>query len=121
MTDEEKLLAFLSRAHRCEVSVGGEKCELRLLSAREMLALRRAAASGDFDDAEQRALWGNGALLSLALQRGDESMFDDAEAVLSTLGVGEINALVERYAILDGAVNPSAEGGRREIEALKKA
>ena len=120
MTDEN-FLAFLSRAHRCEVSVGGEKCELRLLSAREMLALRRSVASGDFDDAEQRALWGNAALLSLALYHGDEAVFKGAEAVLSALGVGEINALVGRYASLDGAVNPSAEDGRGEIEALKKA
>lgn len=119
MTDGD-FLAFLSRAHRCEVSVGGEKCELRLLSAREMLTLRRSVASGDFDDAEQRALWGNAALLAMALCRGDEPVFDGAEAVLSALGVGEINALVGRYAILDGAVNPSTEGGRGEIEALKK-
>ena len=120
MTDRD-FLAFLSRAHRCEVSVGGEKCELRILSAREMLALRRSVASGDFDDAERCALWGNATLLSLALERNGEAVFDGAEAVLSTLGVGEINALVERYAILDGAVNPSVEDGRGEIEALKKA
>ena len=113
-------MAFLSRAHRCEVSVGGEKCELRILSAREMLTLRRSVASGDFADVEQRALWGNAALVSLALYRGDEPMFADAEAVLSALGVGEINALVGCYVALDGAVNPSAEGGREEIEALKK-
>ena len=120
MTDKEFLL-FLSRAHRCEVSVGGEKCSLRLLSAREMLALRRSVASGDLDDAEQRAVWGNAALVSMALYRGDAPVFDGAEAVFSALGVGEINALVERYAVLDGAVNPSVEDGRGEIEALKKA
>ena len=119
MTDEN-FLSFLSRAHRCEVSVGGETCELRLLSAREMLALRRNVASGEFDDAEQRAVWGNAALLSLALHRGDEPVFEGAEAVLSALGVGEINALIERYARLDGAVNPSVEDGRGEIETLKK-
>lgn len=120
MTDAN-FLAFLSRAHRCEVSVGGKKCELRLLSAREMLGLRRDIASGEFDDAQQRALWANAALVSLALYREDAPMFDGAEAVLSALGVGEINTLVGRYAILDGAVNPSAEDGRGEIEALKKA
>ena len=114
-------MAFLSRAHRCEVSVGGEKCELRILSAREMLTLRRSVVSGDFDDAEQRAVWGNAALLAVALYRDGEPVFDGAEAVLSALGIGEINALVERYARLDGAVNPSVEDGRGEIEALKKA
>ena len=101
--------------------MGGERCELRILSAREMLALRRGAASGDFDDAQQRALWSNAALLSLALCRNGEAVFADAEAVLSALGVGEINALIGRYAELDGTVNPSAEDGRGEIEALKKA
>ena len=119
MTDEN-FLSFLSRAHRGEVSVGGEQCELRLLSAREMLTLRRSIASGDFDDAEQRALWGNAALLSLTLYRNGETVFADAGAALAALGVGEINALVERYAALDGAVNPSVEDGRGEIEALKK-
>ena len=80
----------------------------------------RQNTANEFTDAEQRAVWGNAALLSLALQRNGEAVFDGAEAVLSALGVGEINALVERYAALDGAVNPSAEGGRGEIEALKK-
>ena len=103
-----------------KVSVGGEICELRLLSAREMLGLRRDIASGELDDAQQRALWANAELLSIALYRDDAPMFDGAEEVLSTLGVGEINALVERYAALDGAVNPSVEDGRGEIEALKK-
>ena len=119
MTDEN-FFSFLSRAHRCEVTVGGEKCSLRILSAHEMLGLRRDIASGELDDAQQRALWANAELLSIALYRDDAPMFDGAEEVLSTLGVGEINALVERYAILDGAVNPSVEDGRGEIEALKK-
>ena len=116
----ENFLAFLSRSHRCEVTVGGEKCELRLLSAREMLALRRSVASGDFKDAEQHALRSNATLLSLALYRNGETVFADADGVLTALGVGEINALVERYAILDGMVNPSVEDRRGEIEALKK-
>ena len=119
MTDEN-FLSFLSRSHRCEVTVGGEKCEVRILSAREMLALRRDIASGEFDDAQQRAVWANAALVSLALCRDDEVVFADAGAALAALGVGEINALVERYAALDGAVNPSVEDGRGEIEALKK-
>ena len=31
------------------------------------------------------------------------------------------NALIERYAALDGAENPSCEDGRERVEALKKA
>ena len=38
---ERGLLDFLCRACSCRVTVRGEACELRLLSAREMLALRR--------------------------------------------------------------------------------
>ena len=48
-------------------------------------------------------------------------MFAGGGAVLETLGVGEINALVERYALLDGTMNPSGGDGHERIEALKKA
>ena len=118
---DEKLWTLLSRAHRCGVTVGGEACELRLLSAREMLSLRRELSSGCFDDEEQRALWGNARLLSLTLLRNEKPVFESAEELLSKLGVGEINALVAHYATLDGAANPSVEDGREEVEALKKA
>ena len=41
--------------------------------------------------------------------------------VENALSVGEINALVEQYALLDGVENPSCEDGREKVEALKKA
>lgn len=115
------LLELLCRAHSCEVNVGGETCELRILSAREVLALRHELAECEIADEAQRALQGNAVLLSRALYRGGESVFNSAEELLDTLSVGEVNALIGRYAVLDGAVNPSAEDGRKEIETLKKA
>lgn len=118
---ERELLDFLCRVRSCRVTVREAECELRLLSAREMLALRRALALEAFDDVQQRALFANASLISRALFSSGEAVFSDGEAVLETLGVGEINTLVERYALLDGAVNPSGEDGRERIEALKKA
>lgn len=118
---ERELLDFLCRVRSCRVTVRGAQCELRLLSAREMLSLRRSLAPEAFDDERQRALFANASLLSRALYCGEEAVFSDGEAVLDTLGAGEINALVEQYALLDGAVNPSGEDGRGRIEALKKA
>ncbi|MDO4813239.1 MAG: hypothetical protein Q3995_06975 [Eubacteriales bacterium] len=118
---ERELLDFLCRVRSCCVTVREAQCELRLLSAREMLALRRTLAPEAFDDAQQRALFANASLLSRALYCGEETVFPDGETVLETLGVGEINALIERYAQLDAAVNPSGEDGRERIEALKKA
>lgn len=118
---DRSLLELLCRAHSCEVTVGGETCELKLLSAREVLSLRRELAECETGDETQCALWGNAMLLSRALYRGGEAAFESADELLSALGVGEINALVERYAVLDGAANPSAEDGRERIETLKKA
>ena len=118
---ERGLLDFLCRACSCRVTVRGEACELRLLSAREMLALHREISCETFDDVQQRALFANASLLAPALCLGGEPVFAGGGAVLETLGVGEINALVERYALLDGTMNPSGEDGRERIEALKKA
>lgn len=112
---------LLCRAHSCEVNVGGETYELRILSAHEVLALRHELTECESADEVQRALRGNAILLARALYRDGESVFNSAEELLDTLSVGEINALVGQYAVLDGAANPSAEGGREEIETLKKA
>ena len=116
---EEKLLRFLARER--EERIEGTDCALRLLSARETLALRRALAQLDCADGDERALRANAELVRCALVRGGETVYPDAETVERTLSVGEINALVERYARLDGVENPSAEGGREAVEALKKA
>ena len=103
------------------VEIGGERCALRLLSARETLALRREIAQLDCADEEERALRANAALLKRSLVKGGEAVYERAEDVENALSAGEINALVERYARLDGAENPSCEDGRETVEALKKA
>ena len=118
---DEKLLRFLGRERETSVEIGGERCALRLLSARETLALRREIAQLDCADEEERALRANAALLKRSLVKGGEAVYERAEDVENALSAGEINALVERYALLDGAENPSCEDGCGTVEALKKA
>ena len=65
----------------------------------------------------------NAALLRRSLRENENgaAVFASAEDVENALSVGEINALVSRYALLDGAGNPSCEDERERVEALKKA
>ncbi len=118
---DEKLLRFLGRERETSVEIGGERCALRLLSARETLALRREIAQLDCADEEERALRANAALLKRSLVKDGETVYERAEDVENALSAGEINTLVEQYALLDGAENPSCEDGRETVEALKKA
>lgn len=115
------LLSFLGREREERVRICEKECALRLLSARETLALRREIAQEDCRDEEERALRANAALLRRCLTEKGEAVFASAEDVENALSAGEINALVSRYALLDGAGNPSCEDGRERVEALKKA
>lgn len=115
------LLSFLGREREERVRIGERACVLRLLSARETLALRREITQLDCADEEERALRANAALLRTCLVQNGEAVFASAENVENALSVGEINALVEQYALLDGVENPSCEDGREKVEALKKA
>ena len=117
------LLSFLGREREERVRIGERACVLRLLSARETLALRREIAQADCRDEEERALRANAALLRRSLRENENgaAVFASAEDVENALSVGEINALVSRYALLDGAGNPSCEDERERVEALKKA
>ncbi len=115
------LLSFLGREREERVRIGEKECALRLLSARETLALRREIAQEDCRDEEERALRANAALLRRCLTEKGEAVFASAEDVENALSAGEINALVSRYALLDGEGNPSCEDGRERVEALKKA
>ena len=115
------LLSFLGREREERVRIGERVCVLRLLSARETLALRCEIAQEDCRDEEERALRANAALLRRCLTEKGEAVFASAEDVENALSAGEINALVSRYALLDGAGNPSCEDGRERVEALKKA
>ena len=117
------LLSFLGREREERVRIGERVCVLRLLSARETLALRCEIAQEDCLDEEERALRANAALLRRSLRENENgtAVFASAEDVENALSVGEINALVSRYALLDGAGNPSCEDERERVEALKKA
>lgn len=117
------LLSFLGREREARVRIGERACVLRLLSARETLALRREIAQEDCRDEEERALRANAALLRRSLRENENgaAVFASVEDVENALSVGEINALVSRYALLDGAGNPSCEDERERVEALKKA
>lgn len=115
------LLSFLGREREERVRIGERMCVLRLLSARETLALRREIAQLDCADEEERALRANAALLKRSLTEGGEAAFASAEDVENALSIGEINALVEQYALLDGVENPSCEDERERVETLKKA
>ena len=118
---DERLLNFLGREREKTVRIGEKTCVMRLLSARETLALRREIAQLDCADEEERALRANAALLKRSLTEGGETVFASAEDVENTLSVGEINELVRCYALLDGEENPSSEDGRESVETLKKA
>ena len=118
---DEKLLKFLGREREERVRIGERECALRLLSARETLALRREIAQLDCADEEERALRANAALIARSLTENGAAVFACAEDAENALSVGGINALVARYAALDGAENPSCEDGREQVEALKKA
>lgn len=118
---EKELMRFLGRERERDVVVGGKKCVMRLLSARETLALRRGIAQEDFAEEEERALHANAALLQRSLWHEGGALFADAEEVENALSAGEIAELVQCYAMLDGAENPSPEGTREKVEALKKA
>lgn len=118
---DELLLNFLGREREKTVRIGERTCAMRLLSARETLSLRREIAQLDCTDEEERALRANAALLKRSLTEGGEAAFASAEDVENALSVGEINELVQCYALLDGAENPSSEDGREKEEALKKA
>ena len=116
-----ELLRFLGRGREERVRIGEKPCALRLLSARETLALRREIGQLDCADEEERALRANAALLKRSIVKGGEAVYERAEGVENALSAGEINALVAQYALLDGAENPSCEDGRETVEALKKA
>ena len=113
------LLSFLGREREERVRIGERACVLRLLSARETLEITQE----DCRDEEEWALRANAALLRRSLRENENgtAVFASAEDVEDALSVGEINALVSRYALLDGAGNPSCEDERERVETLKKA
>lgn len=79
----------------------GAEFEMRMLPAWDLLRLRTQARERKCADENERAVYANSALLAESLRRGGRPIFDNAEAVLRTLGIGEINRLVEQYVQLE--------------------
>ena len=94
---------------------------LRPLPARELLRVRTECAARQFSDEAERAVYMNAALLARSLYDGEARVYADAEAVLSALPLGEVNAWTARYARCEGegvtveesaGVNAAFDAGR---------
>lgn len=97
----------------------GRGLELRLLTAMEVLEVRREAQALWREDRE-KALCSNACLLARALERGGKPVFADGAAVLEGLSVEQIASLSGQWGEFSRRENPSAEDGER-AETLKKA
>ena len=97
------LLSFLGREREERVRIGERACVLRLLSARETLALRREIAQEDCRDEEEQALRANAALLRRSLRENEN-------------GAAGIAAAKER-----DAFTLSREREMRETEAFSQS
>ncbi len=92
---------------------------LRLLSALEMLQVRREGERLGCDERE-RVLCSNACLVARALELEGEAVFPDGEAVLSALRMEEISSLARRWGDFNRRANPSVEMDGQEVEMLKK-
>lgn len=97
-----------------------EEGELRLLSAREVLEVRRESVELAADGTEL-ALCSNACLIARALERGGAPVYSDGQAVLEHLRVEDIVRLADRWGQFNRAYNPSPLDGEEEIKARKKA
>lgn len=100
-------------------SLRGASVTLRLLSARELLELRRKLppAQDDFET----ALQGNAALVAAVVRQGDAPVFADAAQVLDTLSVEEINGAADAYRAWSEEIDPGVHSDAEVVNALKKA
>ena len=109
-------ISLLSGPDRLELEDGRQ---LRLLSAMEVLEARREAdwlAQGE----RERALCSNACLLARALMKDGQRLFRDGSHVLEELTVEEIGALAGQWGAFNRQVNPGAQAGEDQVEALKK-
>lgn len=97
-----------------------EEGELRLLSAREVLEIRREGAELAADGAEL-ALCSNACLIARALERDGAPVYSGGQAVLERLRVEDIVRLADRWGQFNRTSNPSPLDREEEIEARKKA
>lgn len=93
--------------------------ELRLVSAWELLDIRREALELS-SVPEDRALCLNACLIGKALESEGVAVFDSGKAVLQGLSVEEIGALAKEWGAFNQKVNPAPSLGEEALEELKK-
>lgn len=113
------LYRLLNEERTREFSLRGTAVTLRLLSARELMELRRTLTPAQ-DDFET-ALQGSAALVAAALRQGGKPVFDDAAQVLDTLSVEEINAAADAYRAWSEEIDPGVHSDAKVVNAIKKA
>lgn len=95
--------------------------DLRLLSALEVLQVRREAEELARTEGE-RALCSNACLLARALEQSEDHtpVFPDGRAVLAGLTTEEIAALARRWSQFSRQSDPGLSLSEEELEELKK-
>lgn len=91
--------------------------ELRLVSAWEILEIRREAeelSSSGLDS----GVCTNACLLARALEAEGTALFEDGASLMKALSLEEIGQLVQIWGDFNKRVNPSPSSG--EVESLKK-
>lgn len=87
--------------------INGKRASLTLLSAADVLRVRRETMHLSEADGAELSLRLDAALLALSLRSGGERLFSDGEAALQALSVGQIRRFTAQYEKLD-------EGARLE-------
>lgn len=93
--------------------------ELRLVSAWELLEIRREAMELSTVP-EDRALCLNACLLGKALEFEGKAVFESGTGVLQGLSVEEIASLAKEWGEFNQKVNPAPSLGEKDLEELKK-
>lgn len=85
-----------------------KRARLTVLSAAEVLRVRRETMQLADADETERALRLQAALLALSLRRGQERLFADGDAALAALSLGQLRRFSAEYEQLDGGVQLEA-------------
>lgn len=83
------------------MKINGKRAKLTLLSAAEVLQVRRNTMGLTEADGAELSLRLDAALLALSLRSGGERLFADGEAALNALSVGQIRRFATEYEQLD--------------------
>lgn len=109
-------ISILAQVDKMDLDNG---MELRLLSAWEILGIRKEAAALSTSQ-EDRGLCVNACLIAHALEAEGKPVFESGKAVLLGLSVEEIGDLAQRWGAFNREVNPGPSTPETELEGLKK-